>query len=98
MQFVILILITFLRISQSFSAYKYSRTIGHPKIAMASDSTLTLYGSQQTRSPLVDWYLLECKIPYQKKAPVRNSGHPFGQVPFLTDDTASGRVEVFESG
>jgi glutathione S-transferase len=49
------------------------------------------------RSPLVDWYLLEQNIPYQKNSG-RAVGHPFGQVPFLTDDTADGRVEVFESG
>ena len=58
------------------------------------DSGLTLYGSQQTRSPLVNWYLAEKNIPFTQKAP-RPSAHPFGQTPFLTDD---GGVEVFESG
>ena len=58
------------------------------------DSGLTLYGSQQTRSPLVNWYLEEKAIPFTQKAP-RPSAHPFGQTPFLTDD---GGVEVFESG
>jgi hypothetical protein len=53
-----------------------------------------LYGSQQTRSPLVNWYLYEKNIPFSEKPP-RPSNHPFGQVPFLTDD---GGVEVFESG
>ena len=51
-----------------------------------------------SRSPLIDWYLLEKSIPYAKKAPARDCGHPFGQIPFLTDDTAEGRAEIFESG
>jgi len=55
---------------------------------------VTLYGAQQTRSPLVNWYLLENKIPFTQKAP-RPSNHPFGQSPYLTDD---GNVEIFESG
>lgn len=62
--------------------------------SLSMDSGLTLYGSQQTRSPLVNWYLEEKSIPFTQKAP-RPSGHPFGQTPFLTDD---GGVEVFESG
>lgn len=55
---------------------------------------VTVYGSQQTRSPLVNWFLLERGIPFEQKPP-RPSNHPFGQTPFLTDD---GGVEVFESG
>ena len=43
---------------------------------------------------LVNWYLYEQSIPFTQKAP-RPSNHPFGQVPFLTDDN---NVEVFESG
>ena len=54
----------------------------------------TIYGAQQTRSPLVNWYLIENSIPFVQKPP-RPSNHPFGQAPFLTDD---GGVEVFESG
>jgi glutathione S-transferase/alpha,alpha-trehalase len=53
-----------------------------------------LHGSQQSRSPLVNWYCHEAGIPLTMKAP-RPSPHPFGQVPCLTDD---GGVEVFESG
>lgn len=60
-----------------------------------SMSSLTLYGSQQTRSPLVNWYLYEQNVPFIQKPP-RPSDHPFQQVPFLTDD--NGKVEVFESG
>jgi len=53
-----------------------------------------LYGAQQTRSPLVNWYLIENKIPFTQKPP-RPSNHPFGQSPYLTDDDG---VEIFESG
>ena len=81
-----------LSITLSFHAY-------NSKITSLRTSTnlymgVTLYGSQQTRSPLVNWYLLENKIPFTQKAP-RPSNHPFGQSPYLTDD---GNVEIFESG
>lgn len=56
--------------------------------------SLRLHGSQQTRSPLVNWYLYEHDIPFTQ-VPPRPSNHPFGQTPFLTDE---GGVEVFESG
>lgn len=56
---------------------------------------LTLHGSQQSRSPLVNWYAAEAGVPLEMAAP-RPSNHPFGQVPFLTD--ASEGVEIFESG
>ena len=55
---------------------------------------IKLYGSQQTRSPLINWYLYEDKIPFEQKPP-RPNNHPFSQVPFLEDDNG---VEVFESG
>jgi len=53
-----------------------------------------LHGSQQSRSPLVNWYALEAGIEIEMQPP-RPSNHPFQQVPFLTDDEG---VEVFESG
>lgn len=53
-----------------------------------------IHGSQQSRSPLVNWYAIEAQVPFEN-APSRPSKHPFGQVPFLEDD---GGVEVFESG
>ena len=53
-----------------------------------------LHGSQQSRSPLVNWYAEEAGIELEMQAP-RPSNHPFQQVPFLTDDDG---VEVFESG
>lgn len=54
-----------------------------------------LHGSQQSRSPLVNWYAAEANIALEMQPP-RPSNHPFQQVPFLTDD--DGAVEVFESG
>ena len=53
-----------------------------------------LHGSQQSRSPLVNWFAYEAGIELEMQAP-RPSKHPFQQVPFLTDDDG---VEVFESG
>ena len=53
-----------------------------------------LHGTQQSRSPLVNWYAGEAGIELQMMPP-RPSNHPFEQVPFLEDD---GGVEVFESG
>jgi glutathione S-transferase len=55
--------------------------------------TVRLHGSQQSRTPLVNWYALEAGVPLEM-VPPRPSNHPFDQVPFLTD----GGVEVFESG
>jgi len=52
-----------------------------------------LHGSQQSRSPLVNWFAAEAGIELEM-APPRPSNHPFQQVPFLKD----GEVEVFESG
>ena len=54
---------------------------------------LKLHGSQGSRSPLCNWYFEELGISYDM-APPKPSNHPFGQIPFLTDDG----VEVFESG
>merc|ERR1719454_2005478 len=55
---------------------------------------LQLHGSQQSRSPLVNWFADESGIDLEM-VPPRPSKHPFQQVPFLTDDDG---VEVFESG
>ena len=57
---------------------------------------LKLHGTQSSRSPLVNWYLLENEVAFEM-APPRPSNHPFGQVPFLTDGLQD-EVEVFESG
>ena len=61
---------------------------------LTSAPALVLHGTQGSRSPLVNWYANEAKVPLTM-APPRPSNHPFGQVPFLTDE---GGVEVFESG
>ena len=79
-----------LMIADSFSTSITSTKTISTKLYMG----VTLYGAQQTRSPLVNWYLIENKIPYTQKPP-RPSNHPFGQSPFLTDDNG---VEIFESG
>lgn len=64
-------------------------------LSMQLTSSIELCGSQQTRSPLINWFLIERKIPFGQKPP-RPSNHPFGQVPFLSDQ--NGAVQVFESG
>ena len=61
---------------------------------VANGMTVTLHGSPHSRSPLVNWYMIEQKIDFKMANP-RPSGHPFGQIPFLTDEDG---VEVFESG
>jgi glutathione S-transferase len=61
-----------------------------------SSSDFILYGSQGSRSPLINWYLHEKGIPFELKEPRDVSNpHPFGQVPALRH---KGDVELFESG
>jgi glutathione S-transferase len=55
---------------------------------------MTLFGSQGSRSPLVNWGALESGVPLTIGNLVMNP-HPFKQIPCLTDD---GDVMVFESG
>mmetsp|Transcript_40018 Transcript_40018/g.113411 ORF Transcript_40018/g.113411 Transcript_40018/m.113411 type:complete len:271 (+) Transcript_40018:60-872(+) len=58
-------------------------------------AAIELYGSQGTRSPLVNWYLHEIGCDFEMKDPRDPANpHPFGQVPALRD----GNTEVFESG
>lgn len=92
-------MITVLRVAALLALLVQATGLLHTRAAYSSRRSflsmgVALYGSPQTRSPLVNWYLLENKIPFEQKPP-RPSGHPFGQIPFLTDD---GGVEVFESG
>lgn len=60
----------------------------------------TLYGSQGSRSPLVNWYLHELgqEFTFIDAATVSRGSsdfpHPFGQIPALRD----GNQQVFESG
>jgi hypothetical protein len=65
-----------------------------PSLAAAAASGIRLHGSQQTRSPLCNWFANEAGLAITM-VPPRPSNHPFGQVPFLTDDEG---VEIFESG
>ena len=55
---------------------------------------LTLYGSQGSRSPLVNWAANELNLSVEAGDLSKNP-HPFGQIPCLTDDNG---VLVFESG
>ncbi len=55
---------------------------------------ITLYGSQGSRSPLVNWGASEVGLDLTMGDLSKNP-HPFGQIPCLTDDD---NVLVFESG
>jgi len=56
---------------------------------------VTLYGSQGSRSPLVNWYANEIGLGIEMKPPSdQGNPHPFGQVPALRD----GDLELWESG
>lgn len=55
---------------------------------------LTLYGSQGSRSPLVNWALYELGLDFDM-GDLSENPHPFAQIPCLTDDND---VIVFESG
>eukprot|EP00536_Pseudo-nitzschia_multiseries_P009764 jgi/Psemu1/201627/e_gw1.282.81.1 len=57
---------------------------------------LTLYGSQGSRSPLVNWGASEVGLDTDlTMGNLAQNPHPFGQIPCLTDDND---VLVFESG
>lgn len=57
---------------------------------------MKLWGHQETRSPLVNWYLLEVGCKFDEFLPSHaDNPHPFKQVPALVDE---GGVEIFESG
>mmetsp|Transcript_24634 Transcript_24634/g.42985 ORF Transcript_24634/g.42985 Transcript_24634/m.42985 type:complete len:261 (+) Transcript_24634:33-815(+) len=55
---------------------------------------LTLYGSQGSRSPLVNWGASELGLPLTM-GDLSQNPHPFRQIPALTDDNG---VLIFESG
>jgi len=66
------------------------------ELALGDQGGFTLYGSQGSRSPLVNWYLYERGIEFEVKEPRDVSNpHPFGQVPALRHGKD---VELFESG
>lgn len=68
---------------------------------------LVLFGSQGSRSPLVNWWLHELGVPFALRPP-HDSGnpHPFGQIPALLDFTdvedderaETDGVKLWESG
>ncbi|GMH61004.1 hypothetical protein TrLO_g13666 [Triparma laevis f. longispina] len=68
-------------------------SILQPTGALVPAGSLKLYGSQGSRSPLVNWYLEEINAPYTLLPP-RPNPHPFNQVPVLED----GSSIIFESG
>jgi hypothetical protein len=57
--------------------------------------TVQLFGSQGSRSPLVNWYLYELKTPFQM-APRERNPHPFGQIPCLKDGDIEVPTTTFE--
>mmetsp|Transcript_40414 Transcript_40414/g.79666 ORF Transcript_40414/g.79666 Transcript_40414/m.79666 type:complete len:264 (+) Transcript_40414:150-941(+) len=59
---------------------------------------VSLYGTQGSRSPLVNWCLFELDVPFEQKNPREGNPNPFRQVPFLTDDSDGADVQLFESG
>ena len=67
-----------------------------PGRRVVAAASLRLYGSRGSRSPLVDWYLHEIGVAFERASP-RDEGnpHPMGQVPALRDGD---EVEVWESG
>jgi glutathione S-transferase len=61
----------------------------------ATSQGVTLFGSQGSRSPLVNWYAHEIGLELAMKAPSDAANpHPFKQVPALRD----GELELWESG
>jgi len=62
---------------------------------MATQAGLNLYGSRGSRSPLIEWYLVEIGKEYTHMEGKPGNPNPFGQIPGLTDDNG---VEMFESG
>ena len=78
-----------------------------PRASRPKKPRLVLFGSQGSRSPLVNWWLHELGVPFTLRPP-HDSGnpHPFGQIPALLDftdvedetraDTDS--VKLWESG
>jgi len=47
---------------------------------------MILYGSRGSRSPLIEWYLIEINKEYTHEEGRAGNPNPFGQIPGLTDD------------
>uniref|UniRef100_A0A7S1FRE3 Glutathione transferase n=1 Tax=Corethron hystrix TaxID=216773 RepID=A0A7S1FRE3_9STRA len=65
-------------------------------LSASSVEPVVLFGSQGSRSPLVNWGAYELGVPLRMADDLSANPHPFGQIPCLTDD--AGRTVVFESG
>ena len=84
--FLFSVVLLYASLAASFSPRSEHRSIIHASRSISSlyegislsISSLVLHGSQQTRSPLINWFLLEKRIPFTHKPP-RPSPHPFGQ-------------------
>ena len=67
--------------------------------AILPTKPLKIYGSQGSRSPLVNWCCHELTLPFNVVPKDNSNPHPFGQIPCLVDEnTQGGPVSVFESG
>lgn len=91
--------LSLLLLASAASTSAFAPGIGGRQQAAASSTSLsmaglTLYGSQGSRSPLVNWGASEVGLDLTMGNLATNP-HPFGQIPCLTDDND---VLVFESG
>ena len=87
-----------LLLTASYAAAFSSSSLRIPTQSSQSSTSLsmalTLYGSQGSRSPLVNWAANELNLSVEA-GDLSQNPHPFGQIPCLTDDNG---VLVFESG
>lgn len=79
--------------SSSTSLTNKNRSNAARRRTTSLSMALTLYGSQGSRSPLVNWAADELDLTLESGDLSKNP-HPFGQIPCLTD----GDRVVFESG
>jgi glutathione S-transferase len=75
---------------------KSSRPQGRVQSRSALSMSLTLYGSQGSRSPLVNWGAYELGLDLTMARNLGENPHPFGQIPCLVDTTSG--ATLFESG
>lgn len=75
---------------QAFSVRRFSSKV----LTKMSMSNVELFGSQGSRSPLINWYLHEINCDFKMAERSSVNPHPFGQIPCLKD----GNVVMFESG
>jgi glutathione S-transferase/alpha,alpha-trehalase len=82
--------------NSSSSSENTTRTNNNENNNTTNNDEFILYGSQGSRSPLINWYLYEKEVQFELKEPRDVSNpHPFGQVPALRHKE---NVELFESG